>query len=170
MSQTGITVRNAGIVLVNTYVPMLFERLELTHDKKFVSETAQIRATHYLQYLVTGLSATEESLLSLNKIMCGLSLTHAVPEAITISEEQKKLLDGLLKAMISNWPSIGDSSIQGFRENWLVRNGSLSETGEKWELTVEKKAYDLLIHKSPFSFSIIKFPWMEKPLHVNWNY
>lgn len=51
-----------------------------------------------------------------------------------------------------------------------MRNGLLNETANRWTLTVEKKAYDLLIQKSPFSFSIIKFPWMEKPLHIDWPY
>ena len=51
-----------------------------------------------------------------------------------------------------------------------MRNANLVEKNDFWELTVEKRAYDLLIHKSPFSFAIIKYPWMEKPLHVVWAY
>lgn len=72
--------------------------------------------------------------------------------------------------MISYWPAIGNTSVNGFRGNWLVRDGLLTELEDKWELTVEKRAYDVLIHQSPFSFSIIKLPWMEKPLHVTWPY
>lgn len=166
----GIAVYNAGLVMLNSYIQVLFERLGITSEKKFISTQAQNDAVHYLQYVVTGLSRTEESFLPLNKILCGLPLSHPVQDGITISSEQKNLADGLIKAAIAHWPSIGDTSIEGFRGNWLVREGMLAEQESRWELTVEKRAYDILLNKSPYSFSIIKYPWMDKLLHVTWPY
>jgi hypothetical protein len=166
----GIPVRNAGMVLIASYIPILFERLGLTRDKKFLDTSAQSNAVHYLQYVVSGLGSTEESLLPLNKVLCGLPLSYPVPDGITITGEQVNLIQGLIQAVIGYWPAIGSTSIAGLRGNWLVRDGLLVELDERWELTVEKRAYDLLIHKSPFSFSIIKYPWMDKPLHVQWPY
>lgn len=166
----GISVMNAGLVLISNYIPVLFERLEITSDGKFVNELSQHDAVHYLQYIVTGLNNMEESLLPLNKILCGLPLSYPVREEIAISASQKELIDGLIEAVIGHWPSIGDSSIDGFRGNWLVREGLLIEHEDKWELIVEKRAYDLLINKSPFSFSITRFQWMNKPLYVTWPY
>jgi len=169
--KTGIKIKNAGLVLLNSFIPMLLERLGIiTGERKFVSPDARSEAVHYLQYVVTGLCETEESFLPLNKVLCGMPLSEPVHGSIHISEENKKLISGLIKAAIGFWPSAGDSSIQGFRGNWLVRDGILKEQDDRWELSVEKRVYDLLIHKSPFSFSIIKFPWMLKPLHVNWPY
>lgn len=165
----GIPVRNAGMVLISNYVGMLLERLGLVTAGKFTAGT-QADAPHYLQYVVTGLSATEESFLPLNKVLCGLPLSGPLKAGITISEEHKTLINGLVKAMIGYWPAIGNCSVDGFRGNWLVRDGLLMEHEERWELTVEKRAYDVLIHQSPFSFSIIKYPWMQKPLHVTWPY
>ena len=165
-----IEVRNAGLVLISSYVPMLFERLGLINDKKFTSEQAHLDAIHYLQFVATGLSNTEESLLPLNKVLCGLALSEPVHDSASIPDEQVKLMEELIEAMIGYWPAIGDCTIDGFRGNWLVRDGLLVELDERWELTIEKRAYDLLIHKSPFSFSIIKYPWMNKPLYVNWPY
>lgn len=169
-SNTGIIVRNAGIVILNNYFVMLFERLDLLREKKFTSPENQSKAAQFLQYLVTGLSNTEEIDLPLNKVLCGLPLTSTIPDTIDITAENQVLINSLLQAVISYWSVIGDSSLDGFRGNWLVRNGILTESTDKWELTVDKRAYDILIHKSPFSFSIIKFPWMEKPLHVTWPY
>jgi hypothetical protein len=167
---TGIVVRNAGIVILNNYFVMLFERLDLLHEKKFTSLENQSKAAQFLQYLATGLSNTEEIDLPLNKVLCGLPLTSTIPDTIDIAAENQVLINSLLQAVISYWSVIGNSSLDGFRGNWLVRNGILTESTDKWELTVDKRAYYILIHKSPFSFSIIKFPWMEKPLHVTWPY
>ena len=166
----GIAVRNAGVVLLNSYVPVLFERLGATTNKQFSNTAAQSDAVHYLQYVVTGLSSTEESFLPLNKVLCGLPLSQPVKDGIDISEANRKLIEDLILNAIGHWPTIGQCSINGFRGNWLVRDGMLLEHDDKWELTVEKRAYDALINKFPFSFSIIKYPWMPKALHVNWTY
>ncbi|OIV40086.1 contractile injection system tape measure protein [Flavobacterium johnsoniae] len=166
----GVSVRNAGIVLLNSYIPMLLERLKLIEDRQFVSIKDQKKAVKYLQYVVTGLPNTDEIYLPLNKLLCGLSVDDKVPDEIEISQTDKMLVDGLLNAVIGYWTAIGDCSIDGFRGNWLVRNGLLVEFEDKWELTVEKRVYDILILRSPFAYSVIKFPWMEKPLHVYWNF
>jgi len=166
----GIPVKNAGIVLLSNYIPMLFERLGIVRENEFPDALSQLDAVHYLQYVATGLRHTEEALLPLNKVLCGLPLAAPVMESIEISDENQALINGLIEAAISHWPSVGDTSVDGFRGNWLVRDGLLLEKDDRWELTVEKRSYDLLIHKSPFSISIIKHPWMDKPLHVIWPY
>jgi hypothetical protein len=166
----GICVENAGIVLLNNYIAILFERIGIVDNNSFIDETSAINAVHYLQNVVTGLCKTEEILLPLNKVLCGLSIETPVINSIKITESNISLVESLIKAAISHWSSIADSSINGFRENWLVRNGLLVEKEDRWELTVEKRAYDLLINKSPFTFSIIKYPWMNKPLYVKWDY
>jgi hypothetical protein len=163
-------IKNAGLILANNYIPMLFERLGFTENKTFIHMKAREKAVHYLQYVVTGLNNTEEYLLPLNKIMCGLPLEHPVDDGVEMIEEHHHMIEGLVKAMIAHWPSIGSNSVDGFRGNWLVRDGVLTELDDKWELKIEKRAYDVLLNRSPFSFSIIKYPWMNKPIHVAWSY
>lgn len=163
-----ISVKNAGMVLLNNYIPMLFERIGLTKEKAFINDTARTDAPHYLQFLVTGFGETEDNLLAINKVLCGIQLSETLLPGIDINEGQQQLIEGLMQAVIGHWPEIGNTSIEGFRGNWLIREGLLREFEERWELTVKKRAYDLLISRSPFSFSIIKYPWMPKPLHVNW--
>lgn len=162
-------VNNAGVVLLNHYIPMLFGRLNLTTDQKqFTTIENQLNAVQYLQYLVTGLNQTAENLLPLNKVLCGVSLSNSVPDTLDIPEEHKKIIDGLIIAAIGHWPAIGTCTIGGFRGNWFVRDGLLIESEDKWELRIEKRAYDLLLYKSPFTFTNIKYPWMNKPLLVSW--
>lgn len=168
LSKNGTTVNNAGIVLLNNYIMMLFQRLDFVSNHQFTSKENQIKAAQYLQYIVTGSSHTEETFLSLNKVLCGLSVSDSIPDEIQIPEENKKLINGLIEAVINYWPSIGHCSIDGFRGNWLVRDGVLVELEGHWDLAIQKRAYDILLNKAPFTFSIIKFPWMNKPLHVMW--
>ena len=165
-----IAVKNAGIVLLNNYIKILMDRLGLVENNQFKDVQSQLDAVHYVQYVITGLTDTEEQFLPLNKVLCGLPVATPVMESITITADQKEVMNGLIKAAISYWPSIGETSIDGFRGNWLVRDGLLIEKEDRWELTVEKKAFDLLINQSPFSFSVVKYPWMEKPLYVTWPY
>lgn len=166
----GVAVRNAGIVLLNDYIAILFNRLNLLVENQFINNEHQVKAVQYLQYVITGMQETEEVYLPLNKVLCGLPLTDTVPDFIEISNDEKQLINGLIQAAISHWPDIGDCSTDGFRGNWLVRDGILVEQEDKWELTVDKRAYDVLINRSPFAFSIIKYHWMDKPLHVMWPY
>lgn len=167
--KTSVSVQNAGMVLLNGYFPILFERLGLMESHQFIGQN-QGTAALYLQYLTTGLSHTEEHFLPLNKILCGMELSTPIETFLDISPENKELIDGLMTAAIDYWSTIGSSSIEGFRGNWLVRDGILTESEDQFELTVEKRPYDLLLAKAPFSYSIINYPWMEKPLHVTWNY
>jgi len=166
----GIIIRNAGMVLLNAYFSLLFEKLGLTENNSFINNESQLKAVHFVQYLATGMEQTQESYLGFNKVLCGIPITAPIQDAIEILEDQKKLMDGLIEAVISQWSAIGDTSIDGFRGNWLIRDGILKEEEDYLELTVEKRAYDLLIQRSPFNFSVIKLSWMLKPLRVNWAY
>ena len=163
-------INNAGLVLLNSYFPLLFQRLGLMEDSQFISEETQFKAVHCLQYLVAGNTTTKEAYLFLNKILCGVDVSTPLTTEVLISEADKELMDGLIEAAIVHWSAIGESTMEGFRGNWLVREGSLKEKAEYWDLTVEKRAYDVLITRAPFTFSVIYFPWMSKPIHVNWNF
>ncbi|MCP2029688.1 hypothetical protein L1276_004882 [Flavobacterium sp. HSC-32F16] len=169
-TKNDITVRNAGVVIINNYIPMLFERLHLTVDNQFTSVENQKKAVKFLQYIVTGLPNTDEVYLPLPKVLCGLSVIDKVCDEIEITDSEKNLINGMMQSVIQYWSAIGDCSVDGFRGNWFVRDGILIEQPDKWELMVEKRAYDVLINRSPFSFTIIKFSWMNKPLHVLWPY
>ncbi len=163
-------ISNAGLVLIQVYIARLFDQLGFCKESKFINSKLQRRAVHILQYIAVAQSKSKEEDLVLNKILCGLHPSEPIEQGINIKDEEIEITESLIKAMINFWEAIGSCSVDGFRGNWLIRDGLLSETDDRWQLTVEKRAYDLLIERSPFSFSIIKFPWMEKPLHVTWQY
>lgn len=75
----------------------------------------------------------------------------------------------MLKGAMGNWDKMRNTSSQGFRDSFLIRKGILQETGDFWQLGVEERGYDILLDSLPWSYSPIKFPWMEKPIYVNWR-
>jgi hypothetical protein len=163
-----IRILNSGLVILQSFIPTLFSRLGLVEDQKFVTHRAQRHAVHLLQFLVTGCRETAEEHLVLNKLLCGLALHEPVEVGIEISAEEEEVCHSLLNAAIGYWNAIGESSIEGFQGNWLVREGSLNDAGDHWDLIVKKRVYDLLLARSPFSYSVINFPWMAKAIYVTW--
>ena len=166
---TSYQVNNCGLVLINNYIHMYFERLGLLNGNAFKHSEAQRKAVHYLQFLASGHTETEEHYLLLNKVLCGLDRHHPIESGIEMFEEETHLATGLLNALISHWGSNGSTTINGFRGNWLLRSGILRSDEKYDELIVEKKAYDLLLGQAPFTYSRIEYPWMAKPLIVTWT-
>ena len=165
-----IAIRNAGLVILSAYMPMLFERMNFLDKNRHFKKASQSKAANVLQFVATGMQQTEELNMPLNKVLVGLPIDSPIDTSVDLTKDEIELIEGMVKAVINYWPAIGESSIDGFRGNWLVRDGLLREEVESWELNVEKRAYDILLNQSPFSFSIIKHPWMEKAIHVNWPY
>lgn len=165
-----VAVNNAGVVILHSYMTALFERLGLTANNNFIDKKSQEEAVSYLYYVGSGVQNISEKFFVLDKVLCGLAMNEPITEKINITPEQKNLIDGFLEAVINYWEAIGKSSVDGFRGNWIVRDGMLTEKEDRWELIVKKRPYDILLNRSSLSFSIINFPWMAKPLHVTWPY
>jgi hypothetical protein len=164
-----IAVGNAGLVLASPYLPQLFKVLGLTRDGRFVDLAAAERAVHLLQWAVTGQGAAPEYQLALNKLLCGLPLDAPVAAGIEIDETERTTLESLLNAIVAAWPALGRTSIDGLRQTFLRRDGELELCAEAWQLSVAAGPYDMLMDRLPWSFSIVKFPWMPLALHVVWR-
>jgi hypothetical protein len=167
--QAEVHVTNAGLVLASPYLPRLFEMLELAEKATFKSVEAALRAVHLLQYLVDENTACPEYRLFLNKLLCGVKTDEAVPRGIEPTEQERHALIGLLQGMIGNWKVLGKTSVAGLREAFLQRQGRLQLLNDAWHLRVETRAYDMLLDQLPWSFAIIKHPWMERVIHVEWR-
>jgi Contractile injection system tape measure protein len=162
-------VNNAGIVLLNVYAKRLFDRFELLDKKEFKSDEAREKAIRILQYLVSKDNEPEEHELLLNKVLVGMPITAPLKFEIKITDEEKEICDGLLDAVIKNWTVLKNTSRDGLRTSFLLRNGSLKKEETAWQLRVEKKAYDVLLNKLPWGYTMIHFPWMKIPLLTEWE-
>jgi hypothetical protein len=166
-----IQVLNAGVVLLQVYLPLYFERCALTRDGQFVDAAASHRAARLVHLLASGQWAQDEAVLPLAKILCGLAPSTplmAMDDAPT--EKERDLCDSLLMAVMQHWDKLHGSSINGLRGNFLMRDGRLTHQGAGWQLDVEKRAYDVLLKTFPLPFESIKHRWMPEPLHVQWRW
>jgi len=165
-----IYIDNAGQVLAAPYLPRLFSMLELVEEGAFVDRQAAERAVHLLQFMVNEQTQSPEYQLTLNKILCGVSTGIPICREIAINTQEQETIEGLMRGMIQNWKTIGNTSISGLRETFLRRKGKLQlkEDG-MWYLTVEPGVFDMLLDSLPWSFSVIKHSWMERAVHVTWR-
>lgn len=158
---------DAGLVLLQHYFPLLFAHLDLLDGRHFATPEAAAHAIAALHYLATGLERTDADPLPLCRLLTGVPLDTRVPGA-ELNDGHRRLCDSLLESAIAQWPAIGQQSLDGFRGNFLRRPGTLVQDREGWTLTVEKRAYDLLITRSPFLFAIVRHGWMPQPIRVVW--
>lgn len=162
-------IRNAGLVLLNPYLKRLFARFNLTLNKEFISDEAREKAIHILQYLATGKEGAEEHALILNKIIVGMPLQQALKFSIRLTDEEKKICDGLLYSIITNWEALKNTSLEGLRASFFLREGSITREMQGWRMRVEKKAFDVLLKKLPWGYAMLHMPWMEIPLYTDWE-
>jgi len=164
-------IANAGAILLWPFLGRYFETLRLMHKNAFLDDSARSRAIYLLQHLVSGKAEAPEPALLLNKILCGALPEQPVDAAPEITEEEAALSNQLLQGVIANWGKLGNTSIDGLRESFLLREGRLVcvESGNSWLLTVSVKGYDILLDSLPWRLSMIRLPWMQTLLNTKWR-
>jgi hypothetical protein len=169
MPQDAIYIANAGLVLLWPFLGRFFRRLNLVGTKEFIDEASLMRGILLTQYLVSGKKEAPEYELALNKLLCGAAMDLEIDSEIDITEEEINLSDSLLTGAITNWDKLKGTRINTFRETFLQRNGYLYYMNNRWELKVEKKAYDLLLETLPWGIQMIQMSWMKERLVVLWR-
>ncbi|OOC14624.1 hypothetical protein BM451_05335 [Dickeya dadantii] len=164
-----VSIANAGLVLVAPYLPRLLTRLALVQDGAFPQPDARYQAIHRLQYLVDQGQNCAEYHLALNKLLCGLPLNAPIPLTPPPDAAARDTLDALLAAILQHWNALGHTSVDGLRQTFLQREGTLWRQADSWKLEVAPGPFDMLLDRLPWGYSTIKYPWMDRPLHVVWR-
>ena len=167
--QEDFYVTNAGLIILWPFLPKFFRSLELIIDNRFIDVKAQTKAIHILQYLAAGKQNTFEYVMVLNKILCGYEVHKPIRSKLKFSKNDMDKADEFLESVIKQWEALKNTSPGGFRNSFLQRSARLKEFPDKWELQVETKAFDMLLDKLPWGISVIRLPWMEKPVYTNWR-
>ncbi|MEG1564367.1 MAG: contractile injection system tape measure protein [Bacteroides sp.] len=163
---------NAGLSLLSPWFPRLFGMLGYLDEEKrnFKDTASRIRAVFLLQYLVCPEEKEyREPELVFNRLLVALPAQVPLPKQIELTDEEKQTADSLLKGVKDNWTKMSNTSASGFRQSFILRNGQLEQQDEKWQLTVESHAYDMLLETVPWAFRQIRYPWLKKYIQVLWH-
>lgn len=166
-----ILIKNAGIILLSPWFPQLFEILKLTHKNNFISETDQIRAIFLLQTIINPDCTTEceEQELFLNKLLTGYPLDSPLPRILEINKQELEMVKSMVISAMQGWRQMKNTSLEGFRNSFLIREGNIEERQNYWNLSIIPHAIDVLLDTIPWSYSLIKYPWMPKPISISWH-
>lgn len=163
-----ILIPNVGMILVWPYLEQLFRSLDYLENKKFKGEAALNRAVFLLNELVYPGMEREEAAMVLNKVLCGVEISYPVDLKTGLSQKETGEGEKMLQALVSHWRKLKNTSLEGLREAFLVREGILRDDEGHWKLVVERKAYDMLLSGLPYQLSPVSLPWMKKILTTEW--
>lgn len=165
-----VYVNHAGLVLLHPFLPTFFSTLGLLKDdEKFANEECVARAIHLLAFLSSGKTNLFETDLPFCKFLCGMPLIEPIAKEVVISSTEINECEELLKAVITHWQALKNTSADGLREAFLNRQGKLDLRENIPVLYVESKAHDILLEKLPWGISYVQLPWINKPITTIWN-
>nr|WP_278704767.1 contractile injection system tape measure protein [Bacteroides intestinalis] len=167
-----IPISNAGLVILFPFLPMLFMRLNmLSQDRRgFNSNESKVRAIFILQHLMASEDREyDEKDLFLNRLLINYPFNEPLPKRMELNQDELNTIDSLLEATKTNWEKMRNTSMRGFQEAFLRRAGFIEKTEREWVLTVEERAFDILLDSIPWSYKLVRLPWMENILKVNWR-
>ncbi|MEL6679738.1 MAG: contractile injection system tape measure protein, partial [Pseudomonadota bacterium] len=157
----------AGLVLLHPFLPVLFDRLGLTGPDGFTGAEAQVAALGALRALLA--DPTPAPADPLEERLLGLPDSVA-PAAPPRDPETEALADSLLTAVVEQWSALGQTSIDGLRQTFLRRSGTVDASApDRVVLDVDPGPYDMLLDQLPWSLGILRYRWMADPLHVVWR-
>ena len=162
-------VDNAGLVILWPFLFQLFNKLNLVSKKEFKDDDSLQKAIILTQYLCTGRDEIKENDLILNKLICGAPLNQYVNLEIRLEAFEKEICESLLNGVIKNWEKIGNTSVEGLRETFLMREGVLRKTEENYSLFVKKMPFDVLLSTIPWNISMVQNAFMKYRIIVDWN-
>ena len=166
-----LAVKYAGLVLIHPFITRLFENTGVKETgNKELSSSEITRAAALLHFLAIGGEELYEYELSFIKILLGFhpEMPLLVAEGM-LKPEDKEEAEALLQSVITYWTILKNTSIHGLRSSFLQRQGLLREVEDGWKLQIEPQSFDMLLNQLPWSISIIKLPWLKKPIYTEWQ-
>lgn len=166
-----ITVHHAGLILLHPFIASFLGNTGVVDARsRELPESALPRAAALLHMLATGNKDVHEFELGLCKLLLGQEVDAPLPVASgLIQPEDIEEAESLLASVIEHWGILQGTSIEGFRFSFLQRRGLLRRDDMGWRLQVEPAPFDMLLDQLPWGISIVRLPWMQKPIQVEWE-
>lgn len=166
----GLYVTQAGLVLLHPFLRPYLDTIGLLEGESFRDQLAQQTGIYLLYYLGNKQTDAPEYELVLPKLLCGWPLNEPIVRNLDLPETALTEGEHLLQTVIDHWQALKSTSPDGLREGFLRRDGKLTRSSrDNWKLQIEKKTIDLLLSRLPWGLSLVKLPWMEDILTVEWT-
>lgn len=164
--EKGYYVQNAGLVLIHPFMPNLFKYCNLIDPKTHKLTNPEL-CIHLLHYIATGKTNQPESDMLLEKFLCNMPLHQSISRHVKLSRQHKAQAKKVIEAVQQNWSAMKTASVGLLQNEFLQRPGKL-ELNDSNTLTVERKAQDIFLDKLSWGIGLIKLPWQEQFIYVNW--
>jgi hypothetical protein len=165
-ADSGYFVQNAGLVLIAPFLPVFFELSGVATKKELTNPG---KALALLAALDLGARGHQSADYTLYKLLCGLALDAELPAKIALTKKEKGQAESLLVEGIGHWKALKNTSPDGLRTGFFWRDGVITPKDNGYLLRVETRAQDVLLGSLPWGIGLIKLPWMDEPIHVDWG-
>jgi Contractile injection system tape measure protein len=169
LSEEGIFAAHAGLILLHPFYKSLFAHIGVTEGGKFTSMQLQEKAIWLLHFIATGETEGEEYKLAVPKILCGYPLAQSPSVEIELTAADKTEALDMMAAAIEQWNILKNTSAEGLREGFLQRSGKMYHKNGNLCFAIEPHAIDVLLDHLPWNLSIIKLPWINELIKVEWR-
>jgi hypothetical protein len=164
-----VQVAYAGSVLLHPWLTRLFDACGLPVGDGTIPAPAHERATALLCFAVTGADHDAEFNLEFFKVLLGLP--RDLPLSVAgdlLGNDERAEVEAMLASFVGHWSALKGTTIAGLRSAFLQRPGTLKPVEDGYALAIERTGIDVLLDRIPFSYSLVKLPWMPRPIHVEW--
>ncbi|MDV7698771.1 contractile injection system tape measure protein [Chryseobacterium soli] len=163
----GQYVQNAGLILIHPFIKTFFEDCGLLHPKTQQLLDPELCA-HILHYIATGKTNAPEHDMVFEKFLCNIPVNQTINRHIKLSRKHKSQAKKVIESVQHNWPPMKTSSVALLQNEFFQRSGKLVATDYDYNLTIERKTQDILLDRLAWGIGLIKLPWQEKFIFVNW--
>ncbi|MEQ2026650.1 contractile injection system tape measure protein [Xenorhabdus szentirmaii] len=166
-AQSVLSISNAGCILLWPLLPAFFRSFDLLEKNTFVSLEAQRIAVCLLDWLIWAEEEIPAWRLTLNKVLCGLSI-HDNALWLAPKPEQQIAINQWLEKTLVQLPAWKKMGVNDVRHLFLQRSGELSELNGLINIHIKPEVYDALINEWPWPINIARFGWLEQTITTTW--
>lgn len=163
----GQYVPHAGLILIHPFIKTFFEHCGLL-DPKTLQLLDPVLGAHLLHYIATGKTNAPEYDMVFEKFLCNIPAQQPISRHVKLSRKHKTEAKNVIESVRHNWSPMKNSSIALLQNEFFQRPGKLVVTDYDYTLTVERKTQDILLEKLAWGIGLVKLPWKEKFVYVNW--
>lgn len=167
-AESGIRVRGIGCLLFHPFLDELFRTCGWWDGSEWTSVDAQTGAMAALAYLVFGDTDVTEPDLVLQKQLVGIPWESPI-DMPPLEGQARVKCNALLDAVRQHWDVVKSASDNWLREQFYARDGELFAVDDGYRCRVESCAQDVLLGKLPWGYGVIRLPWMEQVIFVEWG-